>query len=89
MNETAHENSDTVGQIINYIMKNEGIVWWNWSCEPLCWCLMSICIFVHIQKCGMFVCFHLIAFLYVYSLRLPAGGNNSKQSGDIFFIIWK
>ena len=23
MNETAHENSDTVGQIINYIMKNE------------------------------------------------------------------
>lgn len=26
MNETIHENSDTVGQIVNYIMKNEGIV---------------------------------------------------------------
>ncbi|KAM9193116.1 RELT-like protein 1 isoform 1-T1 [Mergus octosetaceus] len=26
MNETAHENSDTVGQIINYIMKNEANV---------------------------------------------------------------
>lgn len=26
MNETIHENSDTVGQIVNYIMKNEGMV---------------------------------------------------------------
>lgn len=26
MNETIHDNSDTVGQIVNYIMKNEGIV---------------------------------------------------------------
>lgn len=26
LNETIHENSDTVGQIVNYIMKNEGIV---------------------------------------------------------------
>lgn len=35
MNETIHENSDTVGQIVNCIMKNEGIVLWYWGYEPL------------------------------------------------------
>lgn len=90
MNETIHENSDTVGQIVNYIMKNEGTVL---KLLPLKLAALVVVfynkyVFSDSLTYGMFTCFDLITNLFILSsLKLSLQGSNFKDNREVSCLL--